>query len=213
MQWQRCFRPGFRSREPPFPRRSAACSVTSTQVFSRVPPKDSTGTFVRTRLTHSLGASSIGCSARHPGWRAGDRPAPAVQRLRVRGFRQHRGRCLPCPRYRQPAICHSGEDAICHWAHTGEYVVNAPGGNAAGQSERGLPVVRGQHEGFSHNHAAAEPDNDGGLQLTPRSPAALPKYPRESWVGGSRSMVSAPRSRASPQRTGALSRQRAAAVG
>ncbi len=140
--------------------------------------------YVRTRLTHSLEASSIGRSlatlvgeqiiARHglAGYEAsdfGDICAAA---------------CLAHD-IGNPPFGHSGEDAFRHWAH------------AAGYGRRRVEVLQGSEkedflafegnaQGFRILTRLQNPDNPGGLQLTCATLAAFTKYPRESCLGGSR---------------------------
>ncbi|MET0117855.1 MAG: dGTP triphosphohydrolase [Sedimenticola sp.] len=149
-----------------------------TQVFplSRVD-------YIRTRLTHSLEASSIGRSL---GTLVGE------QIIRRHGLAQHEASdfgdicaaaCLAHD-IGNPPFGHSGEDAIRHWAHTGKYGEPRVGVLKDSEKEDFLSF-EGNAQGFRILTRLQNPDNPGGLQLTCATLAAFTKYPRESFLGGS----------------------------
>ena len=149
-----------------------------TQVFPL-----STVDYVRTRLTHSLEASSIGRSL---GTLVGEQ---VIARHGLKGFEASdfgdicAAACLSHD-IGNPPFGHSGEDAIRHWAHSGEY--GAPRVAMLTGSEReDFLSFEGNAQGFRIVTRLQNPDNDGGLQLTCATLAAFTKYPRESWLGGS----------------------------
>lgn len=145
--------------------------------------------YVRTRLTHSLEASSVGRSlgtlvgeqiiARHglEGYEAADFGAICA------------AACLGHD-IGNPPFGHSGEDAIRHWAVYG-----------AGQTRVAIIPDQGQREDFVSFEGNAQGfrvltrlqnrDNPGGLQLTCATLAAFTKYPREAYIGGPLSGISA----------------------
>ena len=149
-----------------------------TQVFplSRVD-------YVRTRLTHSLEASSIGRSL---GTLVGEQ---VIARHRLQGFEASdfgdivAAACLAHD-IGNPPFGHSGEDAFRHWARQADY------------GRRRVEVLRGSEredflsfegnaQGFRILTRLQNPDSRGGLQLTCATLAAFTKYPRESCLGGS----------------------------
>ncbi|MES9959428.1 MAG: deoxyguanosinetriphosphate triphosphohydrolase [Sedimenticola sp.] len=149
-----------------------------TQVFplSRVD-------YIRTRLTHSLEASSIGRSL---GTLVGE------QIIRRHGLAQNEASdfgdicaaaCLAHD-IGNPPFGHSGEDAIRHWAHTGKYGEPRVGVLKDSEKEDFLSF-EGNAQGFRILTRLQNPDNPGGLQLTCATLAAFTKYPRESFLGGS----------------------------
>ncbi|MET0013466.1 MAG: deoxyguanosinetriphosphate triphosphohydrolase [Sedimenticola sp.] len=149
-----------------------------TQVFplSRVD-------YIRTRLTHSLEASSIGRSL---GTLVGE------QIIRRHGLEQNEASdfgdicaaaCLAHD-IGNPPFGHSGEDAIRHWAHTGKYGEPRVGVLKDSEKEDFLSF-EGNAQGFRILTRLQNPDNPGGLQLTCATLAAFTKYPRESFLGGS----------------------------
>ncbi|MET0093950.1 MAG: dGTP triphosphohydrolase, partial [Sedimenticola sp.] len=149
-----------------------------TQVFplSRVD-------YIRTRLTHSLEASSIGRSL---GTLVGE------QIIQRHGLAQNEASdfgdicaaaCLAHD-IGNPPFGHSGEDAIRHWAHTGKYGEPRVGVLKDSEKEDFLSF-EGNAQGFRILTRLQNPDNPGGLQLTCATLAAFTKYPRESFLGGS----------------------------
>jgi len=150
-----------------------------TQVFplSRVD-------YVRTRLTHSLEASSIGRSL---GTLVGER---VIDRHRLEGFEASdfgdivAAACLAHD-IGNPPFGHSGEDAFRHWAHQGAYGQRRVE-MLRGSEREDFLAFEGNAQGFRILTRLQNPDNRGGLQLTCATLAAFTKYPRESWLGGSR---------------------------
>ncbi len=150
-----------------------------TQVFplSRVD-------YVRTRLTHSLEASSIGRSlgtlvgeqviARH---RLADCEASDFGDICAAACLAHD--------IGNPPFGHSGEDAFRHWARQGDYGRRRVA-VLQGSEREDLLQFEGNAQGFRILTRLQNPDNPGGLQLTCATLAAFTKYPRESWLGGSR---------------------------
>ena len=140
--------------------------------------------YVRTRLTHSLEASSIGRSL---GTLVGER---VIARHALEGFEAAdfgaivAAACLSHD-IGNPPFGHSGEDAIRHWAHTAEYGARRVAMLSGSQAEDFLSF-EGNAQGFRIVTRLQNPDNAGGLQLTCATLAAFTKYPRESWLGGSR---------------------------
>ncbi|OOZ37655.1 deoxyguanosinetriphosphate triphosphohydrolase [Solemya velesiana gill symbiont] len=149
-----------------------------TQVFplSRVD-------YIRTRLTHSLEASSIGRSL---GTLVGE------QIIKHHGLEQNEASdfgdicaaaCLAHD-IGNPPFGHSGEDAIRHWAQTAKY--GEPRVAVLSDSEKeDFLNFEGNAQGFRILTRLQNPDNPGGLQLTCATLAAFTKYPRESFLGGS----------------------------
>ena len=150
-----------------------------TQVFplSRVD-------YVRTRLTHSLEASSIGRSL---GTLVGEQ---VIARHRLQGFEASdfgdivAAACLAHD-IGNPPFGHSGEDAFRHWAQQGAYGRRRVEVLRGSEREDFL-AFEGNAQGFRIITRLQNPDNRGGLQLTCATLAAFTKYPRESWLGGSR---------------------------
>lgn len=140
--------------------------------------------YVRTRLTHSLEASSIGRSL---GTLVGER---VISRHRLDAFEAAdfgaivAAACLAHD-IGNPPFGHSGEDAIRHWAHTGAYGARRVAMLQGSEAEDFLSF-EGNAQGFRIVTRLQNPDNEGGLQLTCATLAAFTKYPRESWLGGSR---------------------------
>ena len=140
--------------------------------------------YVRTRLTHSLEASSIGRSL---GTLVGER---VIERHGLDAFEAAdfgaivAAACLAHD-IGNPPFGHSGEDAIRHWAHTGEYGARRVAMLGGSEAEDFLSF-EGNAQGFRIVTRLQNPDNRGGLQLTCATLAAFTKYPRESWLGGSR---------------------------
>ncbi|MCB1803208.1 MAG: dNTP triphosphohydrolase, partial [Gammaproteobacteria bacterium] len=140
--------------------------------------------YVRTRLTHSLEASSIGRSI---GTLVGER---VIERHRLDEFEAAdfgaivAAACLAHD-IGNPPFGHSGEDAIRHWAHTGEYGARRVAMLRGSEAEDFLSF-EGNAQGFRIVTRLQNPDNPGGLQLTCATLAAFTKYPRESCLAGSR---------------------------
>jgi dGTPase len=149
-----------------------------TQVFplSRVD-------YIRTRLTHSLEASSIGRSL---GTLVGEQ---ILQRRGLDGFEASdfgdicAAACLAHD-IGNPPFGHSGEDAIRHWAESAAYGQRRVAVLQGSEKEDFLSF-EGNAQGFRIITRLQNPDNPGGLQLTSATLAAFTKYPRESWLGGS----------------------------
>ncbi len=150
-----------------------------TQVFplSRVD-------YVRTRLTHSLEASSIGRSL---GTLVGEQ---VISRHGLQGFEASdfgdicAAACLAHD-IGNPPFGHSGEDAFRHWASRAGYGRRRVGVLQGSEREDFLSF-EGNAQGFRILTRLQNPDNPGGLQLTCATLAAFTKYPRESWLGGGR---------------------------
>ncbi len=139
--------------------------------------------YVRTRLTHSLEASSIGRSL---GTLVGER---VIARHGLADFEAAdfgaivAAACLAHD-IGNPPFGHSGEDAIRHWAHDGDYGARRVAMLTGSEAEDFLSF-EGNAQGFRIVTRLQNPDNSGGLQLTCATLAAFTKYPRESWLGGS----------------------------
>ncbi len=149
-----------------------------TQVFplSRVD-------YIRTRLTHSLEASSIGRSL---GTLVGEQ---VIARHRLQGFEASdfgdicAAACLAHD-IGNPPFGHSGEDAFRHWSRHADYGRRRVAVLRGSQQEDFLQF-EGNAQGFRILTRLQNPDNRGGLQLTCATLAAFTKYPRESSLGGS----------------------------
>jgi dGTPase len=150
-----------------------------TQVFplSRVD-------YVRTRLTHSLEASSIGRSL---GTLVGEQ---IIARHRLQGYEASdfgdicAAACLAHD-IGNPPFGHSGEDAFRHWALRADYGRRRVDVLQGSEKEDFLSF-EGNAQGFRILTRLQNPDNPGGLQLTCATLAAFAKYPRESFLGGGR---------------------------
>lgn len=140
--------------------------------------------YVRTRLTHSLEASSIGRSL---GTLVGER---VIRRHGLTAFESAdfgaivAAACLAHD-IGNPPFGHSGEDAIRHWANAGDYGAKRVA-MLSGSEAEDFRCFEGNAQGFRIVTRLQNPDNQGGLQLTCATLAAFTKYPRESWLGGSR---------------------------
>jgi len=140
--------------------------------------------YVRTRLTHSLEASSVGRSlgtlvgeqiiARHglDGYESADFGAICA------------AACLAHD-IGNPPFGHSGEDAFRHWATQANYGKRRVE-VLRGSAKEDFLAFEGNAQGFRVLTRLQNRDNPGGLQLTCATLAAFTKYPRESWLGGSR---------------------------
>lgn len=140
--------------------------------------------YVRTRLTHSLEASSIGRSL---GTLVGEQ---VIKRHQLAGMEAAdfgnicAAACLAHD-IGNPPFGHSGEDAIRHWAKTADYGQSRV--DALRESGReDFLSFEGNAQGFRIVTRLQNPDNPGGLQLTYATLAAFTKYPRESYLGGNR---------------------------
>lgn len=140
--------------------------------------------YVRTRLTHSLEASSIGRSL---GTLAGEQ---IIARHDLKGYEASdfgdicAAACLAHD-IGNPPFGHSGEDAIRYWAASGDYGQRRVGILRDAEREDFL-AFEGNAQGFRIITRLQNPDNRGGLQLTCATLAAFTKYPREAWIGGNR---------------------------
>ena len=139
--------------------------------------------YVRTRLTHSLEASSIGRSL---GTLVGEQ---VIARHGLDGFEASdfgdivAAACLAHD-IGNPPFGHSGEDAFRHWARQGGYGRRRVDVLQGSEREDFLNF-EGNAQGFRIVTRLQNPDNRGGLQLTCATLGAFSKYPRESWLGGS----------------------------
>jgi dGTPase len=196
MQWQQLLsRARLGAQEPP--RASSARTdfqrdfdrVVFSSAFRRMQDKTqvfplSKVDYVRTRLTHSLEASSIGRSL---GTLVGEQ---VIARHRLQEFESAdlggivAAACLAHD-IGNPPFGHSGEDAIRHWAHTGDYGARRVA-MLKGSEREDFLSFEGNAQGFRIITRLQNPDNAGGLQLTCATLAAFTKYPRESCLSGSR---------------------------
>ena len=138
--------------------------------------------YVRTRLTHSLEASSVGRSL---GTLVGE---VIVPRRGLGGDYEPSDFGAICAAaclahdIGNPPFGHSGEDGIRHWARYGRY--GEPRVDALRGSEReDFLSFEGNAQGFRILTRLQSPANRGGLQLTCATLAAFTKYPGESWLG------------------------------
>jgi dGTPase len=140
--------------------------------------------YVRTRLTHSLEASSIGRSL---GTLVGERVIArhGLDAFEAADFGAICAAACLAHDIGNPPFGHSGEDAIRHWAQTGDYGARRVAMLHGSQREDFL-AFEGNAQGFRIITRLQNPDNLGGLQLTAATLAAFTKYPRESCLGGSR---------------------------
>ena len=140
--------------------------------------------YIRTRLTHSLEASSIGRSL---GTLVGEQ---IISRHGLDGFEASdfgdicAAACLAHD-IGNPPFGHSGEDAFRHWASTAAYGQRRVDVLKDREKEDFLSF-EGNAQGFRILTRLQNAANRGGLQLTCATLAAFTKYPRESWLGGSR---------------------------
>lgn len=150
-----------------------------TQVFPL-----STVDYVRTRLTHSLEASSLGRSL---GTLVGEQ---IISRNALAGFEASdfgdicAAACLAHD-IGNPPFGHSGEDAIRYWATEAQYGKRRVKMLTEHEREDFLRF-EGNAQGFRILSRLQNPDDKGGLQLTSATLAAFTKYPREAWLGGNR---------------------------
>ena len=140
--------------------------------------------YVRTRLTHSLEASSIGRSlgtqvgqtliARHPHELA-DTRATDIGNICAAACLAHD--------IGNPPFGHSGEEAIRHWASTSTYAQDYL--TQLSECEQAdFLTFEGNAQGFRIVTRLQNPDNTGGLQLTCATLAAFSKYPRTAYLAG-----------------------------
>ena len=130
--------------------------------------------YVRTRLTHSLEASSIGRSL---GTLVGEQ---VIARHALDGFESAdfgsivAAACLAHD-IGNPPFGHSGEDALRHWAHSAEYGARRVA-LLTGSEREDFLSFEGNAQGFRILTRLQNPDNPGGLQLTCATLAAFTKY-------------------------------------
>jgi dGTPase len=196
MQWQQLLsRARLGSQEPP---RASSARTDFQRDFDRVVfcsafrrMQDKTQVFplskvdyVRTRLTHSLEASSIGRSL---GTLVGEqvKARHGLAEFESADFGSIVAAACLAHDIGNPPFGHSGEDAIRHWAHTGDYGARRVA-MLTGSEREDFLSFEGNAQGFRIITRLQNPDNQGGLQLTCATLAAFTKYPRESWLGGSR---------------------------
>jgi len=195
MQWQQLLaRARLGSSEPP--KASSARTdfqrdfdrVVFSSAFRRMQDKTqvfplSKVDYVRTRLTHSLEASSIGRSL---GTLVGEQVIARhdLNEFEAADFGSIVAAACLAHDIGNPPFGHSGEDAIRHWAHSGEYGASRVAMLSGSECEDFLSF-EGNAQGFRIVTRLQNPDNQGGLQLTCATLAAFTKYPRESWLGGS----------------------------
>lgn len=136
--------------------------------------------YVRTRLTHSLEASSVG---RTLGTRIGD---TLIRRYRLGGVDPQdfgaivAAACLAHD-IGNPPFGHAGEDAIRSWfreSATGQRVLER-----LSEAQRAdLLGFEGNAQGFRLLTRLQSPANPGGLQLTCATLGAFSKYPCAAWL-------------------------------
>jgi dGTPase len=137
--------------------------------------------YVRTRLTHSLESSSVGRSL---GTLVGEQII-ARHKLKENEASDFGDICAAaCLAHDigNPPFGHSGEDAIRHWAETGDYGKQRVAVLQGSQREDFLNF-EGNSQGFRVLTRLQNRDNAGGLQLTCATLATFTKYPRESCIG------------------------------
>ncbi|PVV24027.1 MAG: deoxyguanosinetriphosphate triphosphohydrolase [gamma proteobacterium symbiont of Ctena orbiculata] len=140
--------------------------------------------YVRTRLTHSLESSSVGRSL---GTLVGEQiiARHQLQQNEASDFGDICAAACLAHDIGNPPFGHSGEDAIRHWAETGEYGKQRVAVLQGSQREDFLNF-EGNSQGFRVLTRLQNRDNTGGLQLTCATLAAFTKYPRESCIGNGR---------------------------
>ena len=140
--------------------------------------------YIRTRLTHSLEASSIGRSL---GTLVGQ---AVIERHKLTDIAAAdignicAAACLAHD-IGNPPFGHSGEEAIRHWAKTAPYGKTYVE-NLADNQRNDFLDFEGNAQGFRIVSQLQNPDNVGGLQLTCATLAAFSKYPRTSRPTGPR---------------------------
>ncbi len=140
--------------------------------------------YVRTRLTHSLEASSIGRSL---GTLVGEQVIArhGLDQFEAADFGGIIAAACLAHDIGNPPFGHSGEDAIRNWAQTAPYGARRVA-MLSGSEREDFLSFEGNAQGFRIITRLQNPDNPGGLQLTCATLAAFTKYPRESFLGGSR---------------------------
>lgn len=146
-----------------------------TQVFPL-----SQSDYIRTRLTHSLEASSVG---RTLGTKVGD---SIIRRHGLPGVvAQDFGAIVAAACLAHdlgnPPFGHSGEDAIRLWFATSDVGQEVCSQLPPAQQHDFLRF-EGNAQGFRLITRLQSPDNPGGLQLTCATLGAFTKYPRASWL-------------------------------
>jgi dGTPase len=146
-----------------------------TQVFPL-----SQSDYIRTRLTHSLEASSVG---RTLGTKVGD---SIIRRHGLPGVvAQDFGAIVAAACLAHdlgnPPFGHSGEDAIRLWFATSE-TGQAVCAQLPPAQQHDFLRFEGNAQGFRLITRLQSPDNRGGLQLTCATLGAFTKYPRASWL-------------------------------
>ena len=136
--------------------------------------------YVRTRLTHSLEAASVGRSL---GSLVGeeltkkgmidDKLAPDLGTIVAAGALAHD--------IGNPPFGHSGESAIQHWFSTSEFGQLVQTEMTDGQKQDFLRY-EGNAQGFRILSRLQDPTRAGGLQITYSTLAAFTKYPLESYI-------------------------------
>lgn len=137
--------------------------------------------YVRTRLTHSLEASSIGRSL---GTIAGNKILKRHKHLGKIYSAEDFGAIVAAAALAHdignPPFGHSGEDAIQSWfdhSEKGRAIIN----KLTGDKKYDLAKFDGNAQGFRVLTRLQYPDNKGGLSLTCATLAAFTKYPRASF--------------------------------
>ena len=140
--------------------------------------------YVRTRLTHSLEASSIGRSL---GTLVGEQVIArhGLTEFEAADFGNIVAAACLAHDIGNPPFGHSGEDAIRHWAVTADYGQRRVA-TLNGSEREDFLAFEGNAQGFRIITRLQNPDNIGGLQLTSATLAAFTKYPRESCLFGNR---------------------------
>jgi dGTPase len=134
--------------------------------------------YVRTRLTHSLEASSVG---RTLGTLVGERVIArhGLAGLEASDFGAIVAAACLAHDIGNPPFGHSGEDSIRHWFtayEAGRDLI----ASLEGSRREDFLRFEGNAQGFRILTRLQNPDNQGGLQLTCATLATFAKYPRES---------------------------------
>ncbi len=153
-----------------------------TQVFPL-----SENDYVRTRLTHSLEAASVGRSlGTQVGERVLARRPELCERFDPADFGAIVAAACLCHDIGNPPFGHTGEDAIRHWFE------HSPLGRASldrladpAQCADFL-AFEGNAQGFRIVTRLQTPANHGGMQLTCATLGTFTKYPRAAWPEGDR---------------------------
>lgn len=136
--------------------------------------------YVRTRLTHSLEASSVGRSL---GTLVGEQ---ILRRHELQGYEAAdfgsicAAACLAHD-IGNPPFGHSGEDGFRHWSEHAAYGRQRVAA-LRGSAREDFTLFEGNAQGFRVVTRLQNRDNPGGLQLTAATLGAFTKYPRESWL-------------------------------